>query len=66
MSQYRLKAALGADRPADLDDVWVMKRNLHVNGYYELPDYGLTHIQTDNYSKLSRDIRSSTAWRSTG
>jgi hypothetical protein len=42
MSQYHLKAALGADRPADLDDVWVMKRNLQLNGYYELPDYGLT------------------------
>ncbi len=39
---YRLKQDLGADRPADMDDVWVTKQNLHLNGYYEIPEYGLT------------------------
>lgn len=39
---YRLKSAIGADRETDLDDVWVVKKNLRDNGYYTEPSYGMT------------------------
>lgn len=51
---YRLNQDLGADRPGDMDDVWVTKQNLHLNGYHDMPEYGLTRIPTGSYSRESK------------
>jgi len=42
LRDYRLKSAVSADRETDLDDVWVLKKNLKDNGYYSEPEYGMT------------------------
>ncbi|MFC3675439.1 peptidoglycan-binding protein [Ferrovibrio xuzhouensis] len=39
---YRMRTELGPDRPAEPDDVWSLKQTLNLNGYYPIPDYGLT------------------------
>ncbi len=39
---YRLKNKIDPSSNADLDDVWVVKKNLDAAGYYKTPNYGLT------------------------
>lgn len=39
---YRLKSSVGADRETDLDDIWILKKDLSVSGHYKEPEYGMT------------------------
>lgn len=41
-NSYRLKSKIDPSSNAELDDVWVLKKNLKSAGYYEVPRYGLT------------------------
>ena len=40
--RYKLKSPVGMNHDTDPDDVWVIKKTLNLNGFYDEPNQGMT------------------------